>query len=62
MNIIDIKTIKQISKQDAKQKILDIKEELFKLRLKKATKKKFKNHLFKAYRKMLAQILTIHNL
>lgn len=62
MNIMNISTIQQLSKQDAKNKILGIKEELFKLQLKKATKKKLKNHLFKAYKKMLAQILTIHNL
>ena len=62
MNIIDTKAIQKLSKQDTQKRILNIKEELFKLRLKKATKKKFKNHLFKAYKKMLAQILTIHNL
>ena len=62
LNILDIINIKQLSKKDAKNRIIEIKEELFKLRLKRATKKKFKSHLFKAYKKMLAQISTIHKL
>lgn len=63
--IIDIVTTKQIRNlkpSELSKKIIEVKQALFELKFKQATRQSIKNHLFKQYKRMLAQMLTIeHN-
>ena len=59
MKILNIKEIKKLTNLELNEKIIEIRTELFDLRFKQATQKSVKNHLFKLYRRMLAQALTI---
>lgn len=61
MQILTIKEIKQLTKVELNEKITEIQTKLFNLRFQQATQKSIKNHLFKKYKKMLAQVLTIHS-
>lgn len=49
---------KKLSKQDCIQDIIQLKKELFNLRLKKATKQNVKSHMFKKTRRRLARLFT----
>lgn len=53
--------IKNLTKDEANKKILEIKKQIFELEFKKTTKQNIKTHLLKKHKKTLAQILTIHN-
>nr|YP_009589137.1 50S ribosomal protein L29 [Corallina ferreyrae]YP_009660605.1 50S ribosomal protein L29 [Corallina chilensis]QBL75653.1 50S ribosomal protein L29 [Corallina ferreyrae]QCS25553.1 50S ribosomal protein L29 [Corallina chilensis] len=61
MNLMNIKEIKNLSSVDINNKIIEIKREIFDLKFKQATRQSIKPHLFKAYKRMLAQLLTIRN-
>jgi large subunit ribosomal protein L29 len=43
------------------EEILDVKKQLFDLRLKKATRQSFKPHLFKHNKRKVAQLLTLES-
>ena len=59
MEILTIEQIKKLQKIELNDKILETQKTLFDLRFKQATKKSIKTHLFKKYKRMLAQLLTI---
>lgn len=59
MRILNIEEIKKLTSLELDEKIIEIRTELFNLRFKQATQKSVKSHLFKLYRKMLAQALTV---
>ena len=59
MKILNLKEIKKLTNLELNEKIIEIQTELFDLRFKQATQKSVKSHLFKIYRRMLAQTLTI---
>lgn len=59
MKILNIKEIKKLTSLELDEKIIEIQTELFNLRFKQATQKSVKSHLFKLYRRMLAQALTV---
>lgn len=59
MRILNIKEIKKLTSLELDEKIIEIQTELFNLRFKQATQKSVKSHLFKLYRRMLAQALTV---
>ena len=61
MKVLTIKEIKQLTKIELNEKITEIQTELFNLRFQQATQKSVKNHLFKKYKKMLAQALTVQS-
>nr|YP_007878221.1 50S ribosomal protein L29 [Calliarthron tuberculosum]AGA63832.1 50S ribosomal protein L29 [Calliarthron tuberculosum] len=61
MNLMTITEIRNLSSIEISNKIIEIKKEIFELKFKQATRQLIKPHLFKAYRKMLAQLLTIEN-
>nr|YP_010338780.1 ribosomal protein L29 [Glaucosphaera vacuolata]UNJ18730.1 ribosomal protein L29 [Glaucosphaera vacuolata] len=56
----NIKEIRQLTREELDQEILLIKKELLNLRFKKSTRQSFQPHLFKRYRRRLAQLLTIY--
>lgn len=58
MDILTIEKIKQLEAADLNRKITEIKKLLFDLRFKQATRQTVKTHLFKQYKRMLAQMLT----
>lgn len=47
------------SSEEVENRIIEIKQEIFSLRLKKATRQLEKSHLFKYNKHLLAQLLTI---
>nr|YP_009296731.1 ribosomal protein L29 [Apophlaea sinclairii]AOM65871.1 ribosomal protein L29 [Apophlaea sinclairii] len=57
----NIKQSTEHSKIKAIQQIIQLKRELFDLRLKKATKQSIKPHLFKQAKRNLARLLTQEN-
>lgn len=59
MEILNIQQIKQLKHLELDKKILEVRKELFNLRFKQATKQSIKTHLFRSYKRMLAQLLTI---
>ena len=61
MEILTIEKIKQLERTDLNRKIIEIKKLLFDLKFKQATRQTIKTHLFKQYKRMLAQMLTIAN-
>ena len=62
INIITAKQIRNLQPSELSKKIIEVKKALFELRFKQATRQSIKNHLFKQYKRMLAQMLTIeHN-
>nr|QUE29213.1 ribosomal protein L29 [Erythrotrichia welwitschii] len=54
-----INEFRSLDLTEIEDKILEIKQEIFSLKLKKATKQLEKTHLFKHNRRLLAQLLTI---
>ncbi len=54
-----INEFRKFSLTQIEAKIIDIKQEIFSLRLKKATKQLEKSHLFKYNKHILAQLLTV---
>lgn len=62
MDVITIKEIKNLKTLELNNKIIEVKKALFELKFKQATRQSIKTHLFKKYKCMLAQMLTIeHN-
>lgn len=62
MKLLTTKEIKKLEKENAIIEIIKIKKILLDLRIKQATRQPVKSHLFKLYKKQIAQILTIkHN-
>nr|QWK41726.1 ribosomal protein L29 [Akkesiphycus lubricus] len=59
MSLPKIDEIKALSKDDLEKEILNIKKELFKLRLRRGAKQSFKSHQFKHGKHRLAQLLMI---
>ena len=59
MKILTIQEIRKLKNIELNDKILEVKKVLFDLKFKQATKKSIKTHLFKKYKRMLAQLLTI---
>ena len=59
MSFLTLEQIKELKSSEFNSKTLEIKQALFDLRFKQATKKNIKTHLIKKYKKMLAQLLTI---
>lgn len=61
MEIINIQKIKQLTPINLANKIIETKQALFQLKFQQATRKTIKTHLFKRYKRMLAQLLTIQH-
>ena len=61
MQTINIQEIKQLTPINLTNKIIETKQALFQLKFQQATKKTIKTHLFKKYKHMLAQLLTIEH-
>jgi ribosomal protein L29 len=59
MKVLTIKEIKELTNLELNKIIIEIQSELFNLKFQKATQKSVKSHLFKKYKKMLAQSLTV---
>ena len=54
-----IKEFRSFSLEEIETKIIEVKQEIFSLKLKKATKQLEKSHLFKYNKHILAQLLTV---
>ena len=61
MQTINIQTIKQLTPTDLNKKIIETQQAIFKLRFQQATRKTIKTHLFRRYKRMLAQLLTVRH-
>nr|YP_009370287.1 50S ribosomal protein L29 [Bulboplastis apyrenoidosa]ARO90776.1 50S ribosomal protein L29 [Bulboplastis apyrenoidosa] len=59
MNSKKSQEFRNLSQEEIEAKILSINKELLYLKIQKATRQNFKSHLFKYYRRQLAQLLTI---
>nr|YP_011007270.1 50S ribosomal protein L29 [Scytothamnus australis]WAM64699.1 50S ribosomal protein L29 [Scytothamnus australis] len=59
MSLPKIDEIKALDKNDLEKEILNIKKQLFELRLCRGTKQSFKSHQFKHRKHRLAQLLMI---
>nr|YP_010634171.1 50S ribosomal protein L29 [Ecklonia radiata]YP_011006283.1 50S ribosomal protein L29 [Ecklonia cava]YP_011006424.1 50S ribosomal protein L29 [Eisenia bicyclis]QWK43290.1 ribosomal protein L29 [Ecklonia arborea]QWK43574.1 ribosomal protein L29 [Ecklonia radicosa]WAM63428.1 50S ribosomal protein L29 [Ecklonia cava subsp. stolonifera]WAM63287.1 50S ribosomal protein L29 [Ecklonia cava]WAM63569.1 50S ribosomal protein L29 [Eisenia bicyclis] len=59
MSLPKIDEIKNLDKNELENEILNIKKQLFKLRLRRGTKQSFKSHQFKHGKHRLAQLLMI---
>nr|QUE28646.1 ribosomal protein L29 [Porphyrostromium japonicum] len=55
----EINKFRAFSMEEIEIKIIEIKKEIFSLRLQKATKQLEKSHLFKYNKHILAQLLTV---
>lgn len=61
MNTLTLEKIRQLKSTERNKKIVEIRKMIFELKLKQATRQPVKTHLFKQYKRMLAQILTIEH-
>ena len=61
MNRYNGEDIQKMSDQEFKSEVTKIRQELFELRFKKATKQTIKTHLFKHTKNALARLLTIRS-
>nr|YP_010197633.1 ribosomal protein L29 [Gracilaria flabelliformis subsp. simplex]UAD86049.1 ribosomal protein L29 [Gracilaria flabelliformis subsp. simplex] len=59
MALPKIKDIKHLTDSEIQKKIIEIKKEIFDLKLKQTTRQNIKSHLFKHKKHQLAQLLTI---
>nr|YP_011006565.1 50S ribosomal protein L29 [Halosiphon tomentosus]WAM63710.1 50S ribosomal protein L29 [Halosiphon tomentosus] len=59
MSLPKIDEIKTLSINELENEILNIRKELFKLRLRRKTKQSFKSHQFKHQKHRLAQLLMV---
>uniref|UniRef100_A0AAU7YRI7 Large ribosomal subunit protein uL29c n=1 Tax=Gracilaria hainanensis TaxID=2871843 RepID=A0AAU7YRI7_9FLOR len=59
MSLPKFKNIKYLTPNEIQEKIIEIKKEIFELKLKQATRQNIKPHLFKHKKHQLAQLLTI---
>lgn len=54
-----IDTFRSLSLEEIEAKVIEVKKEIFSLKLQKATKQLEKSHLFKHNKHTLAQLLTV---
>nr|QUE29389.1 ribosomal protein L29 [Erythrotrichia longistipitata] len=54
-----IDTFRSLSLEEIEAKVIEVKKEIFSLKLQKATKQLEKSHLFKYNKHTLAQLLTV---
>lgn len=59
MSLVKNKEIRNFSLIEINHKITEVRKNIFELKFKQATRQTIQPHLFKAYRRMLAQLLTI---
>lgn len=62
MKPITIEEIKNLESSEVTAKIIEAQKYLFQLRFKQATRQTVKPHLFKKYKRILAQLLTIQKI
>ncbi len=58
MKIIKINDIRKLEYSEISSQMIEVQKYLFDLKFKHATKQSVKTHLFKKYKRMLAQLLT----
>nr|QCI07470.1 ribosomal protein L29 [Leiomenia cribrosa] len=58
MSFSKIKEIENLNYKEIDEKIIEVKKEIFNLKLKKATRQSVKTHLFKQKKHQLAQLFT----
>ena len=58
MAFLNFSELKSFNDEKLAEEILEVKKQLFDLRLKKATRQSFKPHLFKHNKRKVAQLLT----
>nr|YP_009500434.1 ribosomal protein L29 [Gracilariopsis heteroclada]AXE43596.1 ribosomal protein L29 [Gracilariopsis heteroclada] len=61
MSLPKIKDIQHLGAQEIKFKIIELKKEIFQIKLQKSTRQNIKPHLFKHKKHQIAQLLTIQN-
>jgi large subunit ribosomal protein L29 len=61
MAFLNFSELKSLDENKVNAEILDVKKQLFDLRLKKATRQSFKPHLFKHNKRKVAQLLTLES-
>jgi large subunit ribosomal protein L29 len=61
MAFLNFNELKSLDNSKVNEEILDVKKQLFDLRLKKATRQSFKPHLFKHNKRKVAQLLTLES-
>ena len=61
MTFSNFEELKTLSNENLFEEILNLKKELFDLRLKKATRQSIKPHLFKQSKHKIAQLLTLES-
>nr|YP_009019607.1 50S ribosomal protein L29 [Gracilaria salicornia]AHH24575.1 50S ribosomal protein L29 [Gracilaria salicornia]UAD87653.1 ribosomal protein L29 [Gracilaria salicornia] len=59
MSLPKFNNIKDLKQNEIQEKIIELKKEIFELKLKQATKQNIKTHLFKHKKHQIAQLLTI---
>nr|YP_010196408.1 ribosomal protein L29 [Gracilaria cearensis]UAD83805.1 ribosomal protein L29 [Gracilaria cearensis] len=59
MTLPKFKHIKHLTRSEIQKKIIELKKEIFELKIKQATRQNIKPHLFKHKKHQLAQLLTI---
>nr|UAD87858.1 ribosomal protein L29 [Gracilaria textorii] len=59
MPLPKFKDIKHLTNSEIRKKIIELKKEIFELKLKQTTRQTIKPHLFKHKKHQLAQLLTI---
>nr|YP_010198656.1 ribosomal protein L29 [Gracilaria pacifica]UAD87072.1 ribosomal protein L29 [Gracilaria pacifica] len=59
MSLPKFKNIKNLTHNEIQEKVIELKKEIFELKLKQATRQNIKPHLFKHKKHQLAQLLTI---
>ena len=58
---MSFKELKNLSDSQINERLVELKKELFTLRLKKATRQAIKPHLFRIHRRNVAQLLTLQS-
>nr|YP_010580237.1 ribosomal protein L29 [Cryptomonas pyrenoidifera]UZS90621.1 ribosomal protein L29 [Cryptomonas pyrenoidifera] len=61
MAFLNFSELKSFDNESLTREIIEIKKQLFDLRLKKATRQSFKPHLFKHKKRKVAQLLTLES-
>nr|YP_008144844.1 50S ribosomal protein L29 [Grateloupia taiwanensis]AGO19887.1 50S ribosomal protein L29 [Grateloupia taiwanensis] len=59
MSLPEIKHSRDLSSEEIKKRIIQVKKDLFNIRLKRATKQNIKSHIFKHKKHELAQLLML---
>lgn len=61
MTLINLKEMQKLSSAEINKKIIETKRKIFDLKFQQATGQTVKPHLFKAYKRLVAQLLTVKN-